>query len=569
MKWNVGAKIGVGFLLSILILVVVGLITFRNTKELVATTEARRHANEVLGEIHRISYLLKDAETSQRGFVITGEDRYLEPYTVAARLLPTELAALRRLTSDNPNHQPRLVRLGEAMQAKLDELKETIELRRRQPTVNIDRGQEFTEQIRKVISEIEQEEQGTLSDRSQEAKVRASNTFNAIELGIVIAALAVLLIGYYTARNISVPLREVSRVADRIATGDLSLELAEVKRTDEVGMLLSAFQRMSVSLNAVAGRAQQLAAGDLRGTINPLSDQDALGTAFATMTGNLRQLIQEILDAVKLVTTSATGIMASTSALAAGATQTASAVSETTATVEEVKQTSHLSSQKGRVVSDRAQKAAEVALSGKRAVEETVDGMTRIRAQMDSIGESIVRLSEQSQAIGEIIAAVDDLAAQSNLLAVNASIEAAKAGEHGRGFSVVAQEVKSLADQSRQATNQVRAILSEIQKATSGAVMATEQGSKAVEAGVKQSKTAGEAIRLLSENLSEAAQASVQIAATSQEQFVGMDQVALAMENIKAASTQTVTSTRQAEDAAQALAKVGQRLKALVEKFKV
>ena len=100
-----------------------------------------------------------------------------------------------------------------------------------------------------------------------------------------------------------------------------------------------------------------------------------------------------------------------------------------------------------------------------------VTGMNQIRRQMEAIASSMMRLSEQSQTIGQIIATVDDLAAQSNLLAVNAAIEAAKAGEHGKGFGVVAQEVKSLAEQSRQATNQVRTILSDIQKATAAAVI--------------------------------------------------------------------------------------------------
>jgi methyl-accepting chemotaxis protein len=164
---------------------------------------------------------------------------------------------------------------------------------------------------------------------------------------------------------------------------------------------------------------------------------------------------------------------------------------------------------------------------------------------------------------------VDDLAAQSKLLAVNASIEAAKAGEEGKGFSVVAQEVKSLAEQSKQATAQVRGILNDIQKATSNAVLATEQGGRAVEAGVSQSARAGESIHALTENIAQAAQAATQIAATSQQQYVGVDQVALAMENIKAASTQTVVSTRQAESAAQQLHDLGQNLKLMVDRFKV
>jgi methyl-accepting chemotaxis protein len=201
---------------------------------------------------------------------------------------------------------------------------------------------------------------------------------------------------------------------------------------------------------------------------------------------------------------------------------------------------------------------AQVSLDGKKAVDATIDGMTRIRRQMDSIAESIVKLSEQSQAIGAIIAAVNDMADQSNLLAVNASIEAAKAGEQGKGFAVVTQEVRNLAEQSKQATAQVRSILNDIQKAISSAVMATEQGGKVVEIGVKQSSEAGGSIRTLSESVSASAQASMQIVAATNEQLVGMDQVAQAMESIKQASDQNVFGVRQVETAIHNLSSLGQ-----------
>jgi methyl-accepting chemotaxis protein len=115
----------------------------------------------------------------------------------------------------------------------------------------------------------------------------------------------------------------------------------------------------------------------------------------------------------------------------------------------------------------------------------------------------------------------------------------------------------------------VRTILGDIQKATSAAVLATEQGAKAVEVGMKQSTETGESIRLLSDSINEAAQAATQIAASSQQQIVGMDQVALAMENIKQASVQNVAGTRQAEVAAQSLHELGQRLKQLAAQYKV
>jgi methyl-accepting chemotaxis protein len=201
----------------------------------------------------------------------------------------------------------------------------------------------------------------------------------------------------------------------------------------------------------------------------------------------LRELTREIRDGVGVLASSTSEILATTTQVAAGAAETATAVSETTSTVEEVKQTSQVASEKARYVSETAQKSAQVSQTGRKSVDETIVCMSRIHEQMDLIAEGIVRLSEQGQSIGEIMASVNDLAEQSNLLAVNASIEAAKAGEQGQGFAVVAQEVRSLAQQSKQATAQVRTILTDFQKATSAAVLAAEQGSTAVDSGVKQS----------------------------------------------------------------------------------
>jgi len=287
-----------------------------------------------------------------------------------------------------------------------------------------------------------------------------------------------------------------------------------------------------------------------------------LGLAFGAFLTRL--ITRQLRESIAQLSASSSEILATTTQVAAGSTETASAVSETTATVEEVKQTAQLSSQKAKTLSDSAQKAANVAQVGRKSVEETIQGMQHIQAQMESIAESIVRLSEQGQAISEIIASVNDLAEQSNLLAVNAAIEAAKAGEQGKGFAVVAQEVKSLAEQSKQATAQVRTILGDVQKATSAAVLATEQGSKAVEAGVKRSAEATESIRVLADSVTEAAQAATQIAVTSQQQMVGMDQVVLAMESIKQASLQNMAGTQQTEVAARQLHELGQRLSAMI-----
>jgi PAS domain S-box-containing protein len=280
---------------------------------------------------------------------------------------------------------------------------------------------------------------------------------------------------------------------------------------------------------------------------------------------SMERVIREISEGINVLGASVSEIMTATAQVAAGSVETATALSQVSATIEEVKQTAQLTSQKVRQVSDQSQKAAQTAQSGKTAVGENIGGMNRIMEQMDAIAQSIVKLSEQSQAIGEITATVNDIAEQSNLLAVNAAIEAARAGEQGKGFAVVAQEIKSMAEQSKQATAKVRAILGDVQKAISTAVMAAERGTKTVDEGMKQAEQAGDAITLLADNIDEAAQAATQIAVSSQQQLIGMEQVATAMENVKQASVQNAASTKQVQGAAQNLNAMGQRLKELAE----
>ena len=316
----------------------------------------------------------------------------------------------------------------------------------------------------------------------------------------------------------------------------------------------------------------RIAAGDLSGEFNAIKSDDEIGQlmgAMSQMAANLKKQAAGLAEAVDVLSVSSSEIVATTTQLASNASETAVSANETTTTVEEVRQTTNVSSQKAKYVSESAQKAAQIGKVGKKAVEDTIEGMSGIKQKMESVAESIVTLSEQSQAIGEIIAAVDDLAEQTNLLAVNASIEAVKAGEQGKGFSVVAQEIKALADQSKQATRRVRAILNDIQKATGKAVMATEEGSKTVDAGAKLSVQSGENIQALADAIAEAAQAANQIAASSQQQLVGMDQVAMAMENVKTASAQNAEAAKQMETATHNISELGSKLKELVSWYRI
>ena len=577
MKWTIGTKIGGGFALALAALLIIGAVSYRSTTSVIEIMAKRTQATEVLVKISRLLSTLKDAETGQRGFLITGEDRYLEPYNAALVQSDQILKAVRELTRDNPNQQRRLDALEPLVAGKVAELKETIDLRRdpikgfeaARQAVLTDKGKGLMDGIRKVLGDMERDQNDLYQQLADEAEQRAKATQSTILLGTLLAFAFLSVAGFSITRNISGPLNEISGVAEKIAGGDLKFQMADSARGDEVGRLSRTFSRMTKSLQGMAGVAKLIAASDLRVQVKPQSEADVLGNAFATMVDNLRRTTAELSEGINVLASSASEILASTAQVASGAAETGTAIAETTSTVEEVKQTAQVSSQKAKYVSDSAQKATQVAQTGRKSVDASIEGMKRIQAQMESIAESVVKLSEQSQAIGEIIASVNDLAEQSNLLAVNAAIEAAKAGEQGKGFAVVAQEVKSLAEQSKQATSQVRTILNDIQKATTAAVLATEQGSKAVESGVKQSAEAGEAIRQLADSIAEAAQAATQIAASSQQQLVGTDQVAMAMDNIKQASAQNVAGTKQTETAAHSLHELGQKLKRLVEQYKM
>jgi methyl-accepting chemotaxis protein len=575
MKWNVGTKIGTGFGVALAIFVIVGVESYRNVETQTEDAALVAHTNEVIATLSQVISALQDAETGQRGYLITGDEDYLAPYMAGVAAVEVHRKHLADLVSDNPRQEARAEALSGLISEKLAEMTRPIIARRTQDfaaaqaIVIAGDGKRAMDNVREAIRTMADSEAALLASRATASEAATRVASLTIVWGTAIAILIAGLVGFFITRDVAGPLRNLTAAVERITVGDLGATVDMGERSDEVGALGRAFGRMTASLRSMAAVADQIAAGDLRASLQPQSSADVLGHALVTMIENLRRQIGGMVEGAAVLGSAASEIVASTAQLASGASESAAAVSQTTTTVEEIRQTSHMASQKARSVSDAAQRAVQISQNGRKSTDDAVAGMSRIRTQMEAIGESMMRLSEQTQAIGQIIASVEDLAAQSNLLAVNAAIEAAKAGEQGRGFGVVAQEVKSLAEQSRAATDRVRAILNDIQKATTAAVMATEQGNKAVEAGGRQTEIAGESIQALAGTVTEAAQAATQIAASSQQQLVGMDQVAGAMENIKQASTQNVASARQLETSARNLSELGQRLKALVENYTV
>ncbi|MCX8072382.1 MAG: methyl-accepting chemotaxis protein [Candidatus Binatia bacterium] len=382
--------------------------------------------------------------------------------------------------------------------------------------------------------------------------------------GIAVAALAVAII-----RDLDRPLQEAVQAAERLAIGDLAVRLSANGRRDEVGALANAFERMVGSLQGVAEAADRISRGDLAVIIRPQSDQDVLGQALARMVNTLQEQIGLLLEGIQRLGATNRSVTEALRRVMSEAHRAAQAVHEAGKTVEAVKETAEAASKRASEVAAAGEQAVAISEIGEKAVQDVVAGIENVREQMKVIAKKVAQLSEQTRAIAQITATVNDLADQSDLLSVNAGIEAVRAGVHGKGFAVVAQEVKNLSDRSKRATAQITSILSDIQKAAHDVILASEQAAKAAEAGIQQSLDSGEAIRTLAQSLAEATASVAAITQTSQRQLVDMEQVAAAMKLIDDASRANLESVRDIEQSIQSLSEVSRSLEQLVRRYSV
>ena len=477
-----------------------------------------------------------------------------------------------------------------------------------------------------------------------------------LRLTLVIVCIAgillmIALIWFVTTR-LTRPIIAVSKAADQIASGDLDLVLVSGDQ-DEIGQTISAFNRMITYLKEMAVVAQRVADGDLTTNIQPQSARDTLGTAFARMVKNLHTslgLVGEtagtLLGASGQMSTSASQTGTATREIAAtiqqvsdGISQQAQAISSTASSVEELgraidgvargaqeqagaiakaSQMATRISQAIEQVTSNAQavtrdsaEAARYSRDGARTVSETITGMETIRTKVGFSAAKVEEMGARSEEIGAIVETIEDIASQTNLLALNAAIEAARAGEQGKGFAVVADEVRKLAERSSLATKEIAGLIKGIQKTVDEAVKAMKESASEVEAGVQRANSSGEvlnnilgsaesvfkqaeeaggaaarvsaaaselvgAVNSVSTVIEQNTAATEEMAANSNELTQAIENIAsvseensAAAQEVRAATKEVATQVNHVSDSATNMMKLAQKLQAVVEKFKL
>ncbi|MGH2787369.1 MAG: methyl-accepting chemotaxis protein [Actinomycetota bacterium] len=442
--------------------------------------------------------------------------------------------------------------------------------------------------VRDLLSQLEGVETAEARALRSDARAALHSGRKLVVGAFAAAALLGLAIALFQSRRIAGALASLTAAASDLADGDLSRR-AEVETSDEIEELADAFNSMAERLQETVSSdraikdsleqavrdysafAAEVAHGDLTARVS--SNGNA---TLTTLTDNLNAMVASLGKLSALVARGAQGVgSAATQMLetahrqSATVTEQSAAISQTSVTVDELRASSEHMAGQAKEVAGRAQTSVTTSDEGTRVLSDITERMSAIKERVEAIATNILTLSEQTQQIGDITTTVDDIAEQSNLLALNATIEAARAGEHGKGFAVVAAEVRNLAEQSKQATAQVRGILTDIQKATNSAVMATEQGSRSVTDGAVLAERAQQAITELAATIRDTASAAQQITASAAQQSIAVEQVADAMKDINHAAVQFVAGVDHSSEAAAGLNDLARELQLLTERYKV
>jgi len=391
-----------------------------------------------------------------------------------------------------------------------------------------------------------------------------------IKISAVIS-LVTALIGFLIAslfqRVITRPIEELENAAGRLAVGDMELKIAYRSR-DEIGRLAKNLVDLRDYMRDLSKAAGQIAANDLTVKVTPRSEKDVLSQAFADMVASLSEMIHKLRSTAGEVVTAANEIAASSEEMSAGAQNQADKVQQVTAAIQEMAATIVEATRHTTDATTASRNASDTATSGGEIVGKTITGMGEIADLVRESSESIGRLAESAEKIDQIVNVIEDIADQTNLLALNAAIEAARAGEQGRGFAVVADEVRKLAERTARATGEIKQVISDVQRKTGDAVEAMETGIRSVDKGRELADKAGNSLQGILFTSQKVMNMIEQIATGAQQQSAAAEEISHSVEDISVVTSETAKGAGEMARAAEDLNHQAESLQKMVVRFK-
>jgi len=324
-------------------------------------------------------------------------------------------------------------------------------------------------------------------------------------------------------------------------------------------------------LNRVSAAMGKVADGDLSTKINIFAKDEIgdLGRAINRMLESMHNMVTSIKSTAEQVASASTQLYATSEQIATGAEEVASQAGTVATASEEMSCTSSEIASNCLMAVESSQRASDSASSGFAVVQETVDEMGRIAERVKESAQTVESLGARSDQIGEIVGTIEDIADQTNLLALNAAIEAARAGEQGRGFAVVADEVRALAERTTKATKEIGAMIKAIQMETKGAVSSMEEGVKAVEKGTADASRSGHALQEILEQANAVTMQINQIATAAEEQTATTNEITHNIQQITEVVHETAKGSQESASAASQLSRLAEELQQLVGSFKL